>query len=350
MRVVVTGAAGAIGSQVIERLAVQVPDGEPAGPAIVAIDTAEFGPLPPAVTTKRVDLAVNDLAGVFSGADAVVHLAAPKAGDSREPAGAGLEVAILNRVLDGLSGARVGHLVIVSSAMVYGAWPGNPVPLTEAAPTQPNPEFAWAVQRLLIETPALQWGARTGAAVTVLRPTSVVASGDPGRLARALHAARVPVKADRDPPVQYLHVSDLANAVATALQARYDGPLNVSPDGWIPPDALSHLEGPRPRWQVPPRLARFLQALRRPAGRFGVADVVPYISHPWVVSSDRLRALGWQATHSNEEAWVVSHEPHPLERLPAGRRQQLLLGVAITGVGASLVALGYLIWRLQRRR
>src|SRR5207237_463839 len=39
------------------------------------------------------------------------------------------------------AGADVTTAVCVSSAMVYGAWPDNPVPLTEDAPVRPNPGF-----------------------------------------------------------------------------------------------------------------------------------------------------------------------------------------------------------------
>ena len=38
----------------------------------------------------------------------------------------------------------VRHLVLVSSAMVYGAYVNNPVPLTEDAALRPEVEFAYA--------------------------------------------------------------------------------------------------------------------------------------------------------------------------------------------------------------
>ena len=40
-----------------------------------------------------------------------------------------------------------------------------------------------------------------------------------------------------------------------------------------------------------------------------------------VVANDRIRALGWEADYSNEEVWVVSHDPSPLEQLLARRRR-----------------------------
>ena len=345
-RVVVTGAHGSVGRRVVARLAEQHPT-----VSVVAIDK-HAPPAPYAsVTTKQVDLADADLGALFSGADAVVHLASVVAAGTLKEAEVELETALLHRVLDALSTAVVPHLVVMSSAMVYGAWKDNPVPLTEDAPARPNPDFEWALHRHRLEKLAQQWGQGPGRSVTVLRPAAVVAEDRLSRAAHTLRAARSGVTADGDPPVQYLHADDLASAVVTAVSGSYDGILNVAPDGWIPPDTLAALEGPRPRLRVPSHLARALSALR---WRWGLAPtppgVVPYTTHPWVVANDRLRALGWRAAHSNEEAWVVSHEPHPLESLPARRRQELALAIAAALLASGVVAAVLIVRSLRRHR
>ena len=346
-RVVVTGAHGSVGRRVVARLAGQHPSA-----AVVAIDK-EASPAPySSVTTKQADLADADLGALFSGADSVVHLASTVTAGTLNPAEVELEAALLHRVLDALSSAGVPHLVVMSSAMVYGAWKDNPVPVTEDAAVRPNPDFDWALQRHRLERLALQWGTGPDRSVTVLRPAAVVAEDRLGQLANTLRAARSGVAADGDPPVQYLHADDLAAAVVTSVNARYDGILNVAPDGWIPPDTLADLEGPRPRLRVPSHLARILSGLR---WRSGLAPtppgVVPYTIHPWVVANDRLRALGWRAAFTNEEAWVVSHEPGPLESLPARRRQELLLAAAMVLVAGFAVTavLAVRAWRRRRR-
>ena len=345
-RVVVTGAQGYVGRRVVARLAQQRP-----AAAVVAIDKdAVFVPYP-SVTTKQVDLADADLAALFSGADSVVHLASTVTAGTLNAAEAELEAALLHRVLDALGAAGVPHLVVMSSAMVYGAWKDNPVPITEDAYVRPNPDFDWAMQRHRLERLAQQWGLAPGRSVTVLRPTAVVAEDRLGQLADTLRAARSPVAAEGDPPVQYLHADDLAEAVVTSVNVGHDGILNVAPDGWIPPDTLAELEGPRPRLRVPSHLVRILSALR---WRSGLAPtppgVVPYTAHPWVVANDRLRALGWRAAHSNEEAWVVSHEPHPLETLGARRRQELLLAAAAVLVAGILIGAALAARAIHRRR
>ena len=72
--------------------------------------------------------------------------------------------------------ATATHLVVVSSAMVYGAWENNPVPLTEDAVLRPGNEFAYASQVAAMEQLADDWRrSRAGRTVAVLRPA--VATG-----------------------------------------------------------------------------------------------------------------------------------------------------------------------------
>ncbi len=350
--VVVTGAQGAVGRRVVERLAQQKTTmSVVAVDKAVAIESSAFMSHP-SVTIKQADLADADLAALFSGADSVVHFASTVTAGTLSPAEVELEAALLQRVLDALTLAGVGHLVMMSSAMVYGAWKGNPVPLTEDSPVRPNPDFDWGLQRWRLELLARQWGQAPGRSVAILRPCAVVAEDWLGHLAVTLRAARYGVAADGDPPMQYLHADDLAAAVITAVSTRYDGILNAAPDGWIPPSTLAQLEGPRPRLRAPSYLVRILSALRwRSRLAPTPPGVVPYTAHSWVVANDRLRALGWAPTHSNEEAWVVAHQPNPLETLPARRRQELLLALALSltvGTVVAVVAVALILRRYRR--
>jgi UDP-glucose 4-epimerase len=354
-RVVVTGAAGAIGSRVVRRL---VEDGDVVEGDVVEGEVLEVlavdrvgTAVSPNVESKRVDLAAGPLGSIFAGADVVVHLASASTPGLPEPTAEELDLAITQRVLDAAGEADVRQVLVLSTAMVYGAWAANPVPITEDAPIRPNPDFSWAVARADVERLAAEWGSgRPGVAVAILRPTAIVTDDDLGGLARVLHSARVGVAAEGDPPVQYLHVDDLAAAVVKAVTSRLDGVANVAPDGWIPPDALHDLEGPTARLRVPSWAARALAAAR---WRTGVAPVppgaVPYTAHSWVVSNDRIRALGWRPSYSNEEAWVISHEPGPLDRIPARRRQELTLVAAVVALVGAVVVMVAVFRRLGRR-
>ena len=352
VRVVVTGAAGSVGRRVVALLHELRPR---SGLDIIAVDTAGMAMLPPEVKARQADLASGDLPSLLEGADAVAHTAGKLSASSADATDAGRELALLERLLASMGEARVPHLVMTSTALVYGAWPNNPVPITEDRPPRPNPEFGWAVQRLRLERTARRWRSHApqgqARAVCILRQAPVVAHGRPGDLAYALRAARSPVAADGDPPMQFLHIDDLASAVVTVLEARYDGELNVAPDGWIPPDALADLEGPRPRLRVRPQVATGVSALRWQWGLTATPPgLVPYTVHPCVVANDRLRGLGWKPAHTNEEAWVVSHRPGRWESMPARQRQEFLLAAASAAVAGAVGTAAWLVSRMRSRR
>ena len=140
---------------------------------------------------KRVDLASDDLTSVFAGATSIVHLATAVTPDVNDPSADELELAIVSRVLDAAAEVGVSHVCVLSTAMVYGAWVDNPVPLTEDADVRPNPDFPWAITRAAVERAVLEWGSGREAAVSILRPTAVVTADTLGRLAQVLHTARV---------------------------------------------------------------------------------------------------------------------------------------------------------------
>jgi nucleoside-diphosphate-sugar epimerase len=182
--------------------------------------------------------------------------------------------------------------------------------------------------------------------LTVLRPAVTVAEERPGGLASVIGAA-TSIRSDEGEPLgQFLHSDDLADAAVCAVAARYDGPLNVAPDGWIGVDVMAELGGPGPRLRLPGSLAALVgRVLFRVGLSPAPPGVFPYTVHPWVVSNDRLRDLGWAASHSNEEAYVAGHEPGVLDRLTARSRQQLSLAAA----GLLLAALLGVVVRLVRR-
>jgi nucleoside-diphosphate-sugar epimerase len=343
VKVIVTGAAGSIGSRLCRRLA-------ELGFAVVALDR-DNAPRSPAIDHRRVDLTKAKLAPLFAGGEALIHLGSRFRLDGDEPSVAAVPLRLAERVLEGAGEAGIGHVIVMSSAMVYGAWPNNAVPLTEDAPVRPNPDFAFAVQLAELERRALEWRASEGnRALTVLRPAPLVADEEPSRVARLLRSVATVRTDEGDASAQYLHIDDLVSAVVTALHHRIDGVLNVAPDGWISPEALGALAYPGPR-PILPRWA--VDALARVRWRFGLAaappGLVPYTVHSWVVANDRLRSIGWQPANTNEEAYVLGHQPRAFDRLNARRRQQLALGATAAVIAALIGTVTALIVRHRRR-
>lgn len=231
------------------------------------------------------------------------------------------------------------HIVLVSSAMVYGAWANNPVPLTEDAVLRPDVDFAYARQLAAVEQVADAWrSSRPGRRVTVLRPVvSMAADGTTG-LAIALAAGMGQRFGVDDPPAQFLHLDDLASAVSLAIDRSLDGVFNVAPDGFIPASSVRALSGARPRTPMPERLAELKNAIR---WRFQRGPIPPglrsYTRSPWLVANDRLKAEGWLPTVTNEQAYVEGTEAPWWTMVTPKRRQELALGVMVAGGSALLL-------------
>lgn len=349
-RVVVTGSAGVIGRRVCAAL-VESTDAD-----VVGLDRDEPLWAVPGVDDKQVDLVRADVDALFEGADVVVHLASALRADALDPAEGVEDQLLFHRVLDAVDRAGVGQLVMMSSAMVYGAWADNPVPLTEDAPIRPNPDFAWAVHKTELERMATSWRRqldRTGRPVvlTVLRPAITVAEESAGGLAAVFRSLNVLATDEGDAPSQFLHADDLAAAVIAVVDAGLDGVCNVAPDGWVSADDMASLAGPLPRVHLPLALVRGITAMRR---RLGLSRTPPglvdFTTYPWVVSNDLLRSTGWEPTHTSEEAYVASHAPMPLDELDPKRRQYLALGGAVAAVVALVAGLvGLVVWWRRRR-
>jgi nucleoside-diphosphate-sugar epimerase len=254
-------------------------------------------------------------------------------------------------LLDAAAGIGATTLVLLSSATVYGAWPTNPVPLTEDAPLRPNADLGFAVRAAERERLAVEWkGDHPGVTVAILRPAIAVAEDARGWLARSLRTAAAvrPVSSD-DPPAQYVHLDDVASAVVLAWRNRLDGPFNVAPDGWIPGDQVRALAGVPPV-RVPDPVAQRIAWARWKLGLSSTPPgLLPYTIHPWVVANDRLKAAGWSPTSTNEEAYVAGHRAAPWATLSPQRRQEIALGAA--GAALAAVAAGTVaIVRRARRR
>ena len=243
------------------------------------------------------------------------------------------------------------QVVFVSSALVYGAAPNNPKPLTEDAVLRPDVEFVFARQLASAEELVEQWRrARPGRVTSVLRPVLALAEGDSSRLATALVSGLGRRVAQADPPSQFLHLDDLAAAIVLVVRSRLDGVFNVAPDGWVAGERVRALSGERPRLPLPDRLAEVVSSLRWRFQRGPIPPgLAPYTREPWIVSNGRLRQLGWEPTVTNEQAYVEATEAPWWTMISPKRRQELTLGLGVVA-GLFVTTLGVVVGRRWWRR
>lgn len=246
-------------------------------------------------------------------------------------------------------GAR--HVVLVSSAMVYGAVPNNAVPLTEEAVLRPDPGFVFARQLASAEQLVEDWRrAAPRRTSTVLRPAVTMSAEGSSGLARALAAGFGHRFAEDDPGAQFVHLDDVASAIVLAADRELDGVYNVAPDGWVPGERVRALTGDRVRMPLPDRVGEVVEAVRWRFQRGPIPPGLrPYTREPWVVANDRLRAEGWEPTVTNEQAYVEGTEARWWTMVTPKRRQELALGgVVLAALGLIGVAAAATMWWRRR--
>ena len=339
--VAVTGAAGLVGRHLLPVLAAHDDVSR-----VLGLDVREPSRRPHDVEFSRVDIAGTALEPLLEGVDVVVHLAGVVDPVLDEALMARVNVEGTRHVLDAAAAVGVRRVVRISTAMVYGAWANNPVPLTEAAPLRPNPRFSPAVQGAEVERLLASWrSAHPDVTVTTLRSAPVVGPGAERLPARVL-LGRTPWRVRGAAPlVQVVHVDDLVAALALVATTELPGVYNVAADGWLDADGAAALVSSS---TVPALPADVLERLLRRTWELGVGDVppgiVPYLVHPWVVANDKLRGAGWSPTHTNEDAIREA-----VATLPAPARPSPAVMVAAGAVGGTAVVSAIAIRRRRRR-
>lgn len=339
--VAVTGSAGFIGSRLVPALTA-------AGVGrIVGLDVRDPTRSGPGFEHHLVDVAGRDIEALLDGIDTLVHLAAVVDPIVDDALMARVNIEGTRRVLDAAAAVGVRKIIRVSTAAVYGAWPTNPVPLTEDAPLRPNPGFGPAVHAAEVERLLHEWGHdHTDAVITILRAAPVFGAGAEHLFARLLAGRRRPRVRGEGVPVQVLHVDDLVTALVSAVIEDRPGVFDIAAPGWLSAEDVRSLipQGSLPA--VPLDVVR--RALTR-SWQSGLGDVppavLPYLVHPWVVATDRLEATGWRAVHSNEETLLETHDA-----LTSSRGPSPVVVAGAAGAAAIGIAGGFAIRRWFRRR
>jgi nucleoside-diphosphate-sugar epimerase len=345
--VAVTGAAGGIGHALTVRLA-----SSQQVKKVIAID-GRRGDIA-GVTWRVADVRDPALAGRLAGVDVMVHADFDLAADSDAKRRRAFNVRGAQTVLTAAAAGRVGRVVLVTSAMVYGARPDNPVPLPEDAALAADADSSVAGDLLEVEQLARR-SPRTnpGMAVTVVRPAALVGEGQSSvdtLVTRHFEAPRLLTVKGCAPRWQFCHVDDLTSALEFAVGGGIDGQFAVGCDGWLEQDEVEQISGLK-SIELPAKLT-FATAQR--LHQLGVTPApaidMRYVVYPWVVDSAALRSAGWRPRFDNAAALRVLLDQRQGRHAVAGRRIARK-EATITAASATVAVLGTaVIVRRARRR
>jgi UDP-glucose 4-epimerase len=278
--VLVTGAAGYLGSTLVESLAARRQAGT--GPArLVATDVRE---VPAARRLAGVEYFVHDVRNPgladplrMHGIDTVVHLAAivtPGPASNRE-----LEYAVdvqgTRNVLDACIEAGVRRLVVTSSGAAYGYHADNPAWLTEDDPVRGNAEFAYSHHKRLVEE-MLAEARRThpGLEQVVFRVGTILGETTRNQITALFERPRLLAIRGAPSPFVFAWDRDVVGAIEHAIFGGPPGVYNVAGDGALTLAEIAARLG-KPLVTVPAGVLRALLALLHPLGlsRYGPEQV-----------------------------------------------------------------------------
>jgi len=292
------------------------------------------------------------LAGRLSGIDVIVHTDLDLAADSDPKARRARNVRGAQTVLTAAAAGGIGRVVLITSAMVYGAKPDNPVPLPETAPLNADLDGSVVGDFMEIEQLA-ERSPRTnpGMAITVVRPAALVGEGIDTVITRHFESPRLLAVKGCAPRWQFCHVTDLLSAIELAAAAEVKGAFAVGSDGWLEQGQVEELSGLR-RIELPAGVT-FATAQRLHRAGITPAPVsdLRYVVYPWVVDCMALREVGWQPTVTNEEALQVLLEQRAGRYAVAGRRLAKK-DATITAAGATVAVIGTaaIVRQVRKRR
>ncbi len=303
LRVAITGAAGYLGSRLIERLETceevsyilatdrrtpRSPFGD--GTEFARLDVSE--PFPSL-------LAQHDI-------NAVVHLAYVLNPGRRRAEASKVNVLGTDHLLESCRDSDVTHVIYLSSTSVYGAHPDNPEFLTETDPVRPLHGFQYSEDKVVAERRLAAFAEESPAAsITVLRGCPVMGPRADNFIANAFFKPVLPRIGDADPPMQFTHEDDLMDVIVKCLVIRTAGIYNVAGDGAIRWTEMAQVMGRR-MLKLPPIAWRSMTSL---AWGLGLQSDSPacgldFIRYRWTASTDKLkRDLGVSLTYTSREAW-----------------------------------------------
>ena len=305
--VLVTGASGLLGSQVVAMLA-ETPGSVT---TIVALDLHEV----PAerrltgVTYETGDIRDSALGGLMAahGVDTVVHLAAiVNAGkDSTREFEHSVDVGGTANMLECSLAAGVSQFIYASSGAAYGYHADNPAMLDEDDELRGNPEFAYSDHKRLVEEMLL--GYRTDhpeLTQLILRPGTILGERVNSPITAIFERPVVMGVRGTEIPFVLIWDTDVARCILDAIAHRRTGIYNVAGDGTITLREIARRLHKR-YLPLPATMLKGMLAVTKALKLTAAGpEQVKFLAYRPVLSNERLKTeFGFTPSMSSEECF-----------------------------------------------
>lgn len=309
MRVLITGAAGFIGQQLLNQLAIQQPQW-----TLIAADIREQNRagLRPNIEAVRLDIsqpqAVQRCVAEHR-PQAIVHLASvvtPLPGMSEAQLHA-IDVGGTQALLEAALAQGVEQLIVTSSGAAYGYDPRNAEWLDEDQPLRGHARFAYAKHKLEVEQ--LLASARQQhpqLKQLVLRPGTILGRQVNNQITELFKKRAVLGIRGSDSRFVFIWDQDVVDIICQGLRTQSAGIFNLAGDGALSLREIAALLG-KPYRALPAWLIRTALHLLKPLGlsQYG-AEQLDFLRYRPVLSNQRLKQeFGYQPRYSSRQAFLA---------------------------------------------
>jgi UDP-glucose 4-epimerase len=308
-RVLVTGASGYLGRQVIARLA--DPD-QPDRPAhIVAHDIRSPAERLPGVVYEEADIRDPRFADALAehAIDTVVHLASivtPGKG-SRRDFEYDVDVNGTRNLLQACVQQGVRRIVVSSSGAAYGYHADNPAWLTENMPVRGNEVFAYAHHKRLVEEMLAEYRlSHPALEQVVLRIGTILGATVRNQITDLFEKPRLLAIRGSDSPFVFIWDQDVVGIILRAVSGGPPGIYNVAGDGALTIHEIAERMG-KPTLALPAWLLQAALAVLQPLGltQYGPEQLDFLRYRPVLLNTQLKTAFGYTPTYTSAEVFEL---------------------------------------------
>ena len=258
--ILVTGAAGALAQQVVNRLQGKY--------RIVVCDARYEVSMPEDIPSYHIDFNKRRFEDLFKeyNFDGIIHLGRIGSNEYSREGRYAANVIGSQRLLDLARKYHVKQILVLSTYFVYGAHPLNPAYLAESSPLKAAGITMDLVDSVELENLAtIYLWKYPELNITILRPCNIVGPGVNNTPSQSLMQERVPVLMGFSPMMQFIHLEDMADAIVVAFEQNHPGIYNVAPDDCVPYQTAIELCGCKKRHvpSIPPNMPLLLARLTK---------------------------------------------------------------------------------------